>query len=31
MLAGTKLTKQLRHFGENIQASPFRPVFNPGR
>jgi hypothetical protein len=31
MLAGTKLMRHLPHFGENIQASPFRTAFNPCR
>jgi hypothetical protein len=31
MLAGMTLTMNLLLFGANIQVTPFRPVFNPGR
>jgi hypothetical protein len=31
MLAGMKLAMNLLLFGANIEASPFRPVFNPSR
>jgi hypothetical protein len=31
MLAGMKLTINLLLAGAHIQASPFRPVFNPSR